>query len=259
VRALDKLHEELLGAWRKQSGWETVSGFVKALLIALLIRTIFIEPYRIPSGSMLPTLEIGDQVFVNKFIYGVRIPFMNYVPFQIVRAPARGDVIVFNNPVETEKDFIKRIVGIAGDRVELVNEKVYVNGQLQNRNLVSQDFIVHNIENNQWIDDEVLYYRENLDGVNHAVLQSPRPITPRTEGPFIVPEGHVFVMGDNRDNSSDSRVGFVGQGHPPAYVPLGNIKGKAMVVWLSLGYGGLFSGLFDGTGLRLDRFFEPVR
>jgi signal peptidase I len=66
-------------------------------------------------------------------------------------------------------------------------------------------------------------------------------------------------MGDNRDNSSDSRVGFVGQGHPPAYVPLGNIKGKAMVVWLSLGYGGLFSGLFDGTGLRLDRFFEPVR
>src|SRR5512140_2825897 len=97
VKALDKLHEELLGAYRKQSGWDTVSGFVKALFIALLIRTIFIEPYRIPSGSMLPTLEIGDQVFVNKFIYGVRIPFMNKVPFQIVRAPGRGDVIVFNN------------------------------------------------------------------------------------------------------------------------------------------------------------------
>ncbi|WP_224246167.1 signal peptidase I [Hyalangium gracile] len=259
VRALDKLHEELLGAWRKQSGWETVSGFTKALAIALLIRTIFIEPYRIPSGSMLPTLEIGDQVFVNKFIYGVRIPFMNVVPFQIVRAPARGDVIVFNNPVETDKDFIKRIVGIAGDRVDVVNEKVYVNGELQDRTLVAKDFIVRNMENGEWTDDQVMYYRENLDSVNHAVLQSPYPRGPRSEGPFFVPEGHVFVMGDNRDNSSDSRVGFIGQGHPAAYVPIGHIKGKAMVVWLSLGYGGLFSGFFDGTGLRLDRFFEPVR
>jgi signal peptidase I len=259
VRALDKLHEELLGPYRKQSVWDTVSGFAKALAIALLIRTIFIEPYRIPSGSMLPTLEIGDQVFVNKFIYGVRIPFMNKVPFQIVRAPKRGDVIVFNNPADTDKDFIKRIVGIPGDRVELINEVVYINGVPQDRNLVSRDFIVHNMEYGQWMDDEEILYREDLDGVKHAVLQSPRPISPRNEGPFIVPERHVFVMGDNRDNSSDSRVGFVGQGTPPAYVPYGNIKGKAMVVWLSLGYGGLFSGLFDGTGLRLDRFFQPVR
>ncbi len=260
VRALDKLHEELLGAYRKQSGWDTVSGFVKALLIALLIRTVFIEPYRIPSGSMLPTLEIGDQVFVNKFIYGVRIPFMNKVPFQIVRPPARGDVIVFNNPVETDKDFIKRIVGIPGDRVELINEVVYVNGKPQNRTVVSRDYVVHNLsQQGDWYDDDVIRYQENLDGVNHAVLQDPHPVTPRTEGPFIVPEGHVFVMGDNRDNSSDSRVGFIGPGHAPAYVPFGNIKGKAMVVWLSLGYGGLGSSFFGGTGLRLDRFFEPVR
>jgi signal peptidase I len=260
VKALDKLHEELLGAWRKQSAWDTASGFAKALLIALLIRTIFIEPYRIPSGSMLPTLEIGDQVFVNKFIYGVRIPFMNVVPFQIIRPPARGDVIVFNNPADTDKDFIKRVVGLPGDTVELINEVVYINGKPQSRTLASSDFIVHNLsQQGQWYDDEVIYYRENLDSVNHAVLQDPRPMTPRNEGPFIVPERHVFVMGDNRDNSSDSRVGFIGQGHPPAYVPYGNIKGKAMVVWLSLGYGGLLSGFFDGTGLRLDRFFEPVR
>jgi signal peptidase I len=261
VKALDKLHDELLGAYRKQSLWDTASGFAKALLIALLIRTIFIEPYRIPSGSMLPTLEIGDQVFVNKFIYGVRIPFMNKVPFQIVRPPARGDVIVVNNPIETDKDFIKRVVGLPGDRVEVINEVVYINGVPQSRTLVSPDFIVRNLTQpgGEWYDDEEILYRENLDGVNHAVLQDPRPFTPRTEGPFIVPEKHVFVMGDNRDNSSDSRVGFIGQGHPPAYVPYGNIKGKAMVVWLSLGYGGLLSGFFDGTGLRLDRFFEPVR
>lgn len=261
VRALDKLHEDLFGAFRKQSGWDTVSGFAKALAIALLIRTIFIEPYRIPSGSMLPTLEIGDQVFVNKFIYGVRIPYMNKVPFQFVRAPARGDVIVFNNPIETDKDFIKRIVGVPGDKIEVIDEVIHVNGVPQQRRVLSTDFIARNLNyEGRWYDDSSVLYDEQLGEVSHAVLQDPQhPRGHITEGPFVVPEGHVFVMGDNRDNSSDSRVGFVGPGHPAAYVPYGNIKGKAMVVWLSLGYGGLFSGLFDGTGLRLDRFFEPVR
>ncbi|KFE70377.1 signal peptidase I [Hyalangium minutum] len=261
VRALDKLHEDLFGAYRKQSGWETVSGFGKALAIALLIRTIFIEPYRIPSGSMLPTLEIGDQVFVNKFVYGVRIPFINKVPFQFIRAPMRGDVIVFNNPIETDKDFIKRVVGLPGDKIEVIDEVIHVNGVPQQRRLVSSDFIARNLSpRGEWYDDPSALYEEQLGEVAHAVLQDPsHPHGHVTEGPFVVPEDHVFVMGDNRDNSSDSRVGFVGMGHPPAYVPYGNIKGKAMVVWLSLGYGGLFSGFFDGTGLRLDRFFEPVR
>jgi signal peptidase I len=260
VKALDKLHTDLFGAFRKQSGWETFAGFAKALAIAFLIRTIFIEPYRIPSGSMLPTLEIGDHVFVNKFIYGVRIPFINVVPFQIVRAPARGDVIVFNNPVETDKDFIKRVVGLPGDRVEVINEVVHVNGVPQERTLLAQDFTVWNTPRGPWEAETVVHYRENLDGVAHSVLQEPyHPRGGITEGPFIVPEKHVFVMGDNRDNSSDSRVGFVGPGHPPEYVPYGHIKGKAMVVWLSFGHGGIFSGFFDGTGLSLNRFFEPVR
>jgi signal peptidase I len=259
VRALDKLHEELFGAYRKQSGWDTLSGFAKALAIALLIRTIFIEPYRIPSGSMLPTLEIGDQVFVNKFVYGVRIPFINKVPFQIIRPPARGDVIVFNNPVNTDVDFIKRVVGIPGDRVEIINEAVYINGVAQDRRLVSNAFIVHNQDprTEKWEDEEVRLYQETLGAVPHAVLQGPGRAAEFHE-PFIVPEGHVFVLGDNRDNSSDSRYGFGTTGRVE-YVPYGHIKGKAMVVWLSLGYGGLLSGLFDGTGLRLDRFFEPVR
>jgi signal peptidase I len=258
VRALDKLHEELFGAHRKQSGWDTVSGFAKALAVALLIRTIFIEPYRIPSGSMLPTLEIGDQVFVNKFVYGVRIPFINVVPFQIVRAPARGDVIVFNNPVDTDVDFIKRVVGIPGDRVEIINEVVHINGQRVERRLVSGDFIVHNQENGHWEDEEVRYYEESLGGVRHAVLQGPGR-APESRESFVVPANHVFVLGDNRDKSADSRYGLGAPGRGVEYVPYGHIKGKAMVVWLSLGYGGLLSGFFDGTGLRLDRFFEPVR
>jgi len=260
VRALDKLHADLFGAFRKQSAWDTVSGFAKALAIALLIRTIFIEPYRIPSGSMLPTLEIGDHVFVNKFIYGVRIPFINVVPFRIVRAPARGDVIVFNNPVEEEKDFIKRVVGLPGDRVEVKNEVIHINGVPQERTLLDRDFIVFNQPYGEWRTETVVHYRENVDGVAYSVLQDQHhPRGGITEGPFVVPAEHVFVMGDNRDNSSDSRVGFVGEGHRPEYVPYGHIKGKAMVVWLSLGYEGLFSGLFGGTGLSLNRFFTPVR
>jgi signal peptidase I len=259
VKALDKLQGELLGAWRKQSLWDSVSGFAKALAIALLIRTIFIEPYRIPSGSMLPTLEIGDHVFVNKFVYGVRIPFINVVPFQIVRPPARGDVIVFNNPVATDKDFIKRVVGLPGDRVEIINEVIHINGVPQERALVSDDFIVFNQPIGPWQAESMVLYRENLDGVSHAALVAPHhPRGRLVEGPYIVPERQVFVMGDNRDNSSDSRYGF-GETGRPEYVPYGHIKGKAMVVWLSFGYGGLLSGLFDGTGLRLDRFFEPVR
>jgi signal peptidase I len=208
---------------------------------------------------MLPTLEIGDQVFVNKFVYGVRIPFLNKVPVQFVRPPVRGDVIVFNNPVNTDVDFIKRVVGIPGDRVEVIDQVVHLNGAPVRQELISEEFVVRNLnqDNGQWVDEVVSLYEEDLGGVVHAKLQGPRRAGERREA-FVVPEGQVFVMGDNRDNSSDSRFGF-GVSPRPEYVPYGHIKGKAMVVWLSLGYGGLFSGLFDGTGLRLDRFFEPVR
>ena len=100
IRALTDQAARVVPAFRKQSALGIGLGLAKALLLALLIRTLFIEPFRIPSGSMLPTLQIGDQIFVNKFIYGVRIPFANMVPFPIVRTPERGDVIVFNNPVD---------------------------------------------------------------------------------------------------------------------------------------------------------------
>jgi signal peptidase I len=245
-------------------------GLVKALLVALLIRTVLLEPFKIPSGSMLPTLEIGDQIFVNKFIYGVRIPYLNVVPFSLVRAPERGDVIVFNNPADTSKDFIKRVVGIPGDVVEIRDDVVYVNGREQPRTLVATDFPVWDEEHarqtswllglfeNDWTVERDELYEENLGGRLHQALRRPEVARSLETGPYRVPEKSVFVMGDNRDNSADSRLGLGGPLRP-AYVPYGNIKGKAMIVWLCLGHGGLFSGLFGGTGIRTDRFFHPVR
>jgi len=262
VKKLSQLADTSAAAWRKTANIDFVWGFGKALLIALAIRAILIEPYRIPSGSMIPTLQVGDQIFVNKYIYGVRIPWMNKVPFQIVRAPERGDVIVFNNPVNTSLDFVKRVVGIPGDTIEVRHEILYVNGVAQPRQLIDPRYLAYDDQAGPWSSQTNKLYRETLTGHSHLLLQSGEA-SDLDEGPYVVPPRTVFVMGDNRDNSEDSRygLGLSGRGMPPhpVYVPYGNIKGKAMIIWLSWSHGGLFSSLFGGGGIRTDRFFLPVR
>jgi len=242
---------------RKKFGSDFVIGFVKAFAIAMLIRTVVIEPFKIPSGSMIPTLEIGDQIFVNKFIYGVRIPFTNTVPFVIVREPQRGDVIVFNNPMDPSKDFIKRVIGVPGDKVEIIRDVVHINGEPQPHTLLEPDYTYYDKPRDEWRGFQAALYQDEITG--HPYVTAQMSDEPDNWGPYVVPDKNVFVMGDNRDNSSDSRVGFGETPNRVAYVPFGNIKGKAMIIWLPIGHGGVLSGLFGGTGIKGERFFLPVR
>ncbi|HEY3587827.1 MAG TPA: signal peptidase I [Myxococcaceae bacterium] len=260
IHSLSDQATRLVPAFRKQNAIGVGIGIAKALVVALLIRAIFIEPFRIPSGSMLPTLQIGDQIFVNKFIYGVHIPWANVVPFVIVRPPARGDVIVFENPV-TGQDFIKRVVGIPGDVIELKEDRVYLNGHVVPAQLVAQRVEVWDRpEDSPWRLQRPDLWRETLGGRDHDILldENLRGREQAPSEPIQVPPGMVFVMGDNRDNSLDSRFGLGGP-RRVVFVPYGNIKGKAMIIWLSLSHGGLLSDLFGGTGLRTERFFRQVR
>lgn len=176
---------------------EYAEAIIIALLLALFIRAFVVQAFKIPSGSMIPTLLIGDHILVSKFIYGLRNPFSGTVLIP-VKEPTRFDVVVFKYPVNPSQDFIKRVIGLPGDSVEIVNKEVYVNGtRLQ--------------------DDP---------GVNENDRVIPGGVSPRDNfGPVTVPERSLFVMGDNRDNSHDSR--FWG------FVDFKNLKGKAFVLYWS--------------------------
>ena len=176
---------------------ESGEALIIAVLIALFIRAFVIQAFKIPSGSMLPTLQIGDHLLVNRFIYGIRLPFTGTLLIP-VSEPKRGDVIVFRFPPNPDTDFIKRVIGLPGDTVEVRDKAVYINGEK--------------------IADPHAHF---TDGMTPDVRHGPRD----EFGPVTVPKDHLFVMGDNRDNSYDSR--FWG------FVPEKNVLGKALILYWS--------------------------
>lgn len=229
LKQLDGLLDQHLHPYRKTTTREYVESIVVAVLIALFLRSFVVEAFKIPSGSMIPTLQVGDHIFVNKFIYGVRLPWTNVKFGMQFRAPERGEVIVFKFPRDQEKDFIKRIVAIGGDTVEVRDNVVYVNGQSIPR--VHQgdgrcEYQDYDELSGRWDHRVCEAFRETVGPHSYTTIFD-RGGAPRSWPKVVVPEGTVFVMGDNRDNSHDSR--FWGT------VPFELIKGKAMIIWFSSG------------------------
>jgi len=193
---------------------ENARVFLPILLAVLALRSFVAEPFRIPSASMLPTLEPGDFILVNKYAYGLRLPVLDHQLVEVGR-PARGDVVVFRWPPDPTQDFIKRVVGLPGDVVEYRAKALTVNGTPIALDLTG----VHG-------GPDALGAREGLEhltAAGHRVLV--KPWQPDPEGRWVVPAGHYFVMGDNRDNSRDSRIW--------GFVPESNLVGRATLVWMS--------------------------
>ena len=191
--------------------------FLPILIIVLFLRSFLAEPFRIPSGSMLPTLLIGDYILVNKYQYGVRLPITKSKIIEISE-PKRGDVVVFRYPENEKINFIKRIIGIPGDEVRYENKNLYVNNIEYKKNKKNE----HNYLN-EFYRPEIVIFSENNDKRLYDILND--NMSPSDDNIFVVPEGKYFVMGDNRDHSSDSRYW--------GFVPEANLVGKAFLIWLS--------------------------
>ncbi|HBA00181.1 signal peptidase I [Halomonas sp. CnH100-B] len=187
--------------------------FFPVLLVVLVVRSFIIEPFQIPSGSMKPTLEVGDFILVNKFAYGLRLPVVHH-RFLEVDDPERGDVMVFRFPEEPSVNFIKRVVGLPGDRIRYEGKQLYVNGEPIAKAL---------IEEGPALSPQQLLLEEQLGEVSHFIYNNPRDPGPQMRE-VVVPEGHYFMMGDNRDHSNDSRYW--------GFVPEENIVGRAFAVWM---------------------------
>ncbi|PID37937.1 MAG: signal peptidase I [Deltaproteobacteria bacterium] len=241
VTKQDRLLERHLDFARKSAFREYIESIGIAVLIALLLRAFVVEAFKIPSGSMIPTLKVGDHIFVTKFLYGLRVPFTRVKFF--ARSPNRGDVIVFIFPRDPSKDFIKRIVAVAGDEIEVRDNVVYVNGKrLAKRKLnVPCRYRDQDSDTGERGEIRTCVAFEEQNGDRHYRVIHDVPSLSLDYARKKVPPGHVFVMGDNRDNSHDSRAW--------GPVPYENIKGKAMIIWWSSG---------PPEGIRWSRFFDLV-
>lgn len=209
---------------------EYARSFFPVVLIVFILRSFIAEPFRIPSGSMMPTLLIGDFILVNKFTYGIRLPVINKKIIDIGE-PQRGDAVVFRYPKNPSVDYIKRVIGLPGDHIQYVNKQLTINGKLIKQ--VPLGIYQGVGQGKSMTGAEIL--REDLQPVEHDILINQH--SPNIKGNFIVPQGHYFVMGDNRDNSNDSRYWGT--------VPEENLVGKAFFIWMNWDW--------ENTGIGFDR------
>ncbi len=192
--------------------------FFPVLLFVLIIRSFIAEPFRIPSGSMFPTLLVGDFILVNKSAYGVKLPVLNTKIIE-TGEPERGDVIVFRYPEDPRLDYIKRVIGIPGDKISYINKTLRINNEVVS--VERQN--VYMPPNKTMPDSREIEYKENLTDAGHNILMNTNRLSDNIE--FVVPPKKYFVMGDNRDNSRDSRYW--------GYVPEENLRGKAFMIWMN--------------------------
>ncbi len=240
----------------KEEAAEIFRTIVIALVLAILVRSFLWEPFNIPSGSMKPTLLVGDYLFVNKYSYGYSrysFPF-GIVPIEgraMAKDPQRGDIIVFKLPIDTRIDYIKRIIGLPGDRVQVRGGRLYINDQQVEREFVARRSVTNDDGEAQSLQE----YQETLPGgVVHTIYEASDYESLDDTPEYTVPEGHYFAMGDNRDHSADSRkmdrVGFI---------PFENIVGKARILFFSSnGKAALFEVWKWPWGVRYDRIFKSL-
>ena len=217
-----------------KSFWENIKTILQALAMALVLRTFLFQPFSIPTGSLIPTLLVGDYLFVSKYAYGYsKYSFPLNLGFFSERVlsstPQRGDVAVFKLPSDKSIDYIKRVIGLPGDKIQMIAGRLYINDTLVERTYERTDTLSQEEQENK-----VLVYKETLpNGVSHFI-QETQGDTGDSDNtpPYIVPEGNYFMMGDNRDNSLDSRfLSKVG------YIPFDHFVGRAEIVFFSIGGG----------------------
>ncbi|HBU97617.1 MULTISPECIES: signal peptidase I [Thalassospira] len=233
---------------------DTLKTVFWAVLIALLVRTFAYEPFNIPSGSMIPTLLVGDYLFVSKFSFGYSkhsLPFsLPLIPGRVMESqPERGDVVVFKLPSDTSQDYIKRVIGLPGDTVQVTNGRLYINNKMVERERI-EDYI---LTDGTGRSAAVAQYLETLpNGRVHRILElfGDQGPSDNTE-PFTVPEDHFFMMGDNRDNSADSRA-FPSRFR---FVPIENLVGRAEFLFYSKDSS---QPIYDLGSIRYDRLFQGV-
>ncbi|MBL3588465.1 MAG: signal peptidase I [endosymbiont of Escarpia spicata] len=205
---------------------EYARSFFPVIFAVLILRSFLVEPFRIPSGSMMPTLLVGDFILVNKFAYGIRLPVLNKKVIDL-GSPERGDVVVFRYPKNPAIDYIKRVVAVPGDTIYYRMKTLYINGKPMSQTPVG----VYSGSGGGARETGSMKSVENLAGVEHAILAHPMAgdfamgCNVLIRGPITIPEGHYFAMGDNRDNSNDSRCWGL--------VPDQNLVGKAFGIWMN--------------------------